>query len=175
MVKTTASVPVKSYSTAIQPTSNDILTDTASIVMPAATTVTTFSTLAAVEFINDQVMNRTDGSELLPSLKNTATKATISKRNRTTKRAKGSNKRGFKNICVRFEGNQSKRWDGKEVLIDYGWIKEQIDTTQLFPGSAINIPWPIKGRETQIWKGVAVYVDGAGVGQDTDANAEEES
>ena len=42
VVKTTASVPVKSYSTAIQPTSDDILTDTASIVMPAATTVTTY-------------------------------------------------------------------------------------------------------------------------------------
>ena len=91
VVKTTASMPVKSYSTAIQPTSNDILTDPASAVMPAATTVTTSSTLAAVEPINDQVMNRTDSFELLPALKATATKANISKRNRTTERAKGNN------------------------------------------------------------------------------------
>ena len=91
VVKTTASMPVKSYSTAIQPTSKDILTDPASAVMPAATTVTTSSTLAAVEPINDQVMNRTDGFELLPALKDTATKANISKRNRTTEIAKGSN------------------------------------------------------------------------------------
>ena len=76
---------------------------------------------------------------------------------------------------LRFEGNQSKRWDGKEVLIDYDWMKEQIDATQLFLGNAINIPWPIKGGETQIWKGVVVSVDGASMGQDTATTAEKKA
>ena len=170
VVNTTASMPVKSYSTEIKPTGNNILTDATSIVMPAAATVTTSSTLVAVESVNNQ-----DGSELLPTLKETSTKADISKRNRTTKRAKRSNTSDSKNICVRFEGNQSKRWDGKEVLIDYDWMKKQIDATQLFPGSTINIPWPIKGGETQIWKGVVVSVDGASMGQDTATTAEKKA
>ena len=169
-VNTAVSMPVKSYSTEIKPTGNNILTDATSIVMPAATTVTTSSTLAAVESVNNQ-----DGSELLPTLKETSTKAGISKRNHTTKRAKRSNTSDSKNICVRFEGNQSKRWDGKEVLIDYDRMKEQIDATQLFPGSAINIPWPIKGGETQICKGVVVSVDGASMGQDTATTAEKKA
>ena len=32
---------------------------------------------------------------------------------------------------VRFEGNQSKCWDEKEVLVDYEWVKEKVDVTQL--------------------------------------------
>ena len=39
VLNTTASMPVKSHSTEIKPSGNDILTDTDSIVKPAATTV----------------------------------------------------------------------------------------------------------------------------------------
>ena len=71
-----------------------------------------------------------------------------------TRKRRRANKRtntdeATRNICIRFEGNQSKRWDGKEVLVDYEWVKEKVDATQLLPRSTVNIPWPIKGGEIQ--------------------------
>lgn len=87
------------------------------------------------------------------------------KRNCTQRGTKSSTSTNqARNLCVRFEGNQSKRWDGKEVLIDYDWIKEIVDVTKLVPGNTVTIPWPTaKGGDIQNWRGVVVNIDGANV------------
>ena len=105
--------------------------------------------------INTQLPNKADIPDTIAT-----TNVTPSKSKRA-KRMKGTSTSEVKNICVRFEGNQSKRWDGKEALIDYDWIKEQVDTTELLPGNAISIPWPNKGGDIEYWKGIVVNVDDA--------------
>ena len=32
-----------------------------------------------------------------------------------------------KNICIRFEGNNSKRWDGKEILLETSVLEDMYE------------------------------------------------
>lgn len=152
-------------STVTQATINESMTDSSSLVMPTAA--------AAISPATDssQMIKTTSATELTVTPKVTSTK-----RNRANKRTKGGSTSDVaRNLCVRFEGNQSKRWDGKEVLIDYDWIKEEVDATQLLPGSTINIPWPIKGGEIQNWKGIVVNIDDASVSQSHTSNTKKKA
>ena len=38
--------------------------------------------------------------------------------------AVGVNSAGGATYCIRYENNKSKRWDGKELLIDKDWVDE---------------------------------------------------
>ena len=58
---------------------------------------------------------------------------------------------------VRFEWNNSKQWDGKEVAVDGEWIRElYADPTELEPGKEIRLPWKGKGGTTVEWKALIV-------------------
>ena len=49
---------------------------------------------------------------------------------------------------IRFEGNESKRWDGKEVELDGGWLESLYLQEDLTAGSKLSLPWPGKGKVT---------------------------
>ena len=76
----------------------------------------------------------------------------------------------MRNLCIRFEGNQSKCWGGKEALIEYDWLKEQVGATQLSPGNKVTIQWPTRGGEIQYWKGAVVNNDDASISDKKDGH-----
>ena len=51
--------------------------------------------------------------------------------------ARGS-KQSVKNYCIRYENNGSKRWDGKEVLVDKEMLEELY--TDIHPGKKFSSP-----------------------------------
>ena len=62
-----------------------------------------------------------------------------------------------KQYIVRFENNSSKRWDGKEVWLDATILDELYDSSELFNGANITVPWRGKGGKITHWK--AVFID----------------
>ena len=56
---------------------------------------------------------------------------------------------------VRFEGNNSKRWDGKETWIEAEILDELYSEAGLKHGAEIMVPWRSKGKITH-WKGIFV-------------------
>ena len=73
-------------------------------------------------------------------------------------RKRGGKQEGTKknNVCLRYEDNNSKHWDGKVVSVDREWIKEVTNDNDLPPGKHLTIPWPIKGGSIEQWKAVIV-------------------
>ena len=63
---------------------------------------------------------------------------------------------GEKSYIVRFEGNSSKRWDGKEVYINADVLDELYSEYELVHGAPVTVPWKSKGKITH-WK--AIYID----------------
>jgi len=61
-----------------------------------------------------------------------------------------------KQYVVRFENNNSKRWDGKEVWLDSEILDELYDSTELFHGANITVPWKCKGGRITHWKAVFI-------------------
>lgn len=62
-----------------------------------------------------------------------------------------------KKYVVRFDGNNSKRWDGKEVWLDPEILDELYDSSELYNGANISVPWKGKGGKISHWN--AVFVD----------------
>ena len=62
----------------------------------------------------------------------------------------------LKNICVRFEGNNSKRWDGKEILLETSVLEDMYEPDQLMHSSHVTIPWKGKGGRVSNWNAVVV-------------------
>ena len=60
-----------------------------------------------------------------------------------------------KRYIVRFEGNNSCKWDGKEVWLDAEVLDELYDETELIHGSTISVPWKSKGKIIH-WKAVFI-------------------
>lgn len=58
---------------------------------------------------------------------------------------------------VRFNNNNSKRWDGKEVWLDPEVLDELYDSSELFDGANITVPWKGKGGKISHWN--AVFID----------------
>ena len=61
-----------------------------------------------------------------------------------------------KHHCVRYEGNNSKRWDGKEIWLEVIVLDELYESTQLTHGSQVTILWKGKGSRISYWKAVIV-------------------
>ena len=61
-----------------------------------------------------------------------------------------------KSYIVRFEGNSSKRWDGKEVYINAEVLDELYSKDELIDGAQVTVPWKSKGKITH-WK--AIFID----------------
>ena len=62
-----------------------------------------------------------------------------------------------KQYVVRFTGNNSKRWDEKEVWLDSEILDELYDSTELFNGASVTVPWKGKKGKISHWK--AVFID----------------
>ena len=158
-------------STATSTNGLDVPTTDAYLVVPETkacnqTTVSTSTTTLAsnsATFTNDTTLAQ---AKLL-SIEATVS-TNVTKQNKRGK--KRCNTKEVRNLCIRFEGNQSKRWDGKEALIEYDWLKEQVGATQLSPGNKVNIPWPTRGGEVQYWKGVVVNNDDASISDKKDGH-----
>ena len=58
--------------------------------------------------------------------------------------------------CVRYEGNQSKRWDGREITLDGAWLESLYRPAELIPGKQLSLPWHGKGGRVQSWKAVLI-------------------
>ena len=64
-----------------------------------------------------------------------------------------------KSYCIRYEGNGSKRWDRKQILVDRETLESVYNVEELVLGKEVVIPWPKKG-EVQNWKGIIVDATG---------------
>ena len=65
-------------------------------------------------------------------------------------------KLGGKIYCVQYENNNSKRWDGKRVLIDGQWLHSVCDMSEIHCGDKIKLPWTAKKGKMQYWNVVVV-------------------
>ena len=70
---------------------------------------------------------------------------------------------------VRFEDNNNKRWDGKEVWLNTKVLDELYDSSELFDGANVIVPWKGKGGKMSHWKGV--FIDPNVPRQGNDNNA----
>ena len=61
---------------------------------------------------------------------------------------------------IRFVGNNSKRWDGKEIELLGEWVENLYTEDELKIGNELTLPWPGKGGNVTNWN--AVVVDGSG-------------
>ena len=60
-----------------------------------------------------------------------------------------------KRYVVRFEGNNSRKWDGKEVWLDAEVLDELYSENELVHGCKITVPW--KSKKITHWN--AVFID----------------
>ena len=63
-----------------------------------------------------------------------------------------------KRYIVHFDGNNSKRWDGKKTWIEAEILDELYGEAELVHGAEIMVPWRSKGKITH-WKGTFVEPD----------------
>ena len=70
--------------------------------------------------------------------------------------AEGESFKQRQQYIVRFDGNNSKRWDGKEVWLDTEVLDELYESSELFHGADVIVPWKVKGGKISHWKGVFV-------------------
>lgn len=55
--------------------------------------------------------------------------------------------------CLKYEGNNSKRWDGREILVDKAYLESlYTDDHELQPGQLVKLPWTGKGGRVSSWK-----------------------
>ena len=60
---------------------------------------------------------------------------------------------------IRYEGNNSKRWDGRIIKLDGEWLESLYERSVLIEGKRVDQPWALKGGAIQVWKGVIVKED----------------
>ena len=70
--------------------------------------------------------------------------------------AEGESFKQCQQYIVHFDGNNSKRWDGKEVWLDTEVLDELYESSELFHGANVIVPWKGKGGKISHWKGVFV-------------------
>lgn len=106
-------------------------------------TVVTLSAIKAQETVSGSTSTPpTDDTSDPPSTCCPADEATSSRGSRKT-------------YLVRFEGNNSKKWDGHDVELDGEWLESLYDVSELqIPGKHLSLPWPGKGRQIRHWNAV---------------------
>jgi len=58
---------------------------------------------------------------------------------------------------VRYEGNNSKRWNGKVIQLEGEWLESLYSTEELIVGAKVVLPWQGKaGSVVQEWNAVIV-------------------
>ena len=58
--------------------------------------------------------------------------------------------------CIRYTGNSSKRWDGKEIWVDGEWLEGLYKPSELTDGHRIRLPWQGKRGHVTYWDAVIV-------------------
>ena len=61
--------------------------------------------------------------------------------------------------CLRFENNGSKKWDSKEIILDAASLENKYDTSKLFVGMPVQLPWKGKGGREQLWNLVITSIE----------------
>ena len=59
---------------------------------------------------------------------------------------------------VRYQNNNSKRWDGKEIVLDGEWLETMYSPHDLQPGKVLSLPWSGKNGREETWSAVVVHV-----------------
>ena len=57
---------------------------------------------------------------------------------------------------VMFEGNASKKWDGKTIAVEEEDLEGECSGADLSLGAVVELPYPGKGGKVEHWKGVIV-------------------
>ena len=84
--------------------------------------------------------------------------ATVSPPRKRIKRLGGrSQEAKCRDYVVRFKGNDSRQWDGKEITVDTEWLEDLYSKSELCPGRVVELPWEKNGQSIG-WKGVIVSV-----------------
>lgn len=107
---------------------------------PAATTATVTN---IVEQEQQQQLNFVNNNE------------TIEQQFQQHKEAGVNQARTENKYCVRYEGNNSKRWDWREIWIDADYMEELYEPSALVPGYKVLLPWQQKNSITH-WNAVVV-------------------
>ena len=55
-----------------------------------------------------------------------------------------------KEYIGRFKGNNSKLWDGKDIVLDADWVEEIYSKEELCPGRIVKLPWEGKTARVSI-------------------------
>ena len=55
---------------------------------------------------------------------------------------------------IEYNGNNSKRWDGKKIIVDGEWLRSLYSTEELVIGKELKLPWKAKGGKVVEWKAV---------------------
>ena len=63
----------------------------------------------------------------------------------TPRPSKGTSSKQLERYCLKYEDNNSKRWDGREILVDKSYLESLYDTDELQPGMLVTLPWTGKG------------------------------
>ena len=74
-----------------------------------------------------------------------------------TRSSTGCSKKESHDYVLRFKGNDSRKWDGKNVTFDGEWLEETYDKAELCPGRVLDIPYNGRG-----WRMVVVSVPNGG-------------
>ena len=56
-------------------------------------------------------------------------------------------------ITLRYQGNNSKKWDGKLILQDKSYL-ESLGYVNLVPGTVVELPWKKKRGGTEFWSAI---------------------
>ena len=55
-----------------------------------------------------------------------------------------------------FEGNASKKWNGKTIAVEEEDLEGECSGADLSLGAVVELPYPGKGGKVEHWKGVIV-------------------
>ena len=62
--------------------------------------------------------------------------------------------------CLQFKGNNSTKWDGKEIVVETDWLEGLYSPEELLEGKEVLLPYPAKGGKTHEWKAVITSTEG---------------
>ena len=62
--------------------------------------------------------------------------------------------------CIRFEGNSSSQWDGKEIFVEKEWLESLYPRTSITKGKEVILPYPGRQGKVKEWKGIVVNLPG---------------
>ena len=65
-----------------------------------------------------------------------------------------------KQYCLMFQGNNSQKWDGKEIIVETDWLESLYKPEDLQEDKTVSLPYPMKGGETQLWLAVITSTEG---------------